>query len=70
MDLSKVLAMAGAFLLYVVFAEFRVKKAKGKTQLAQEEVKDEKIEKRASVLSDPELDALLSKDLGRSKPNP
>jgi hypothetical protein len=61
--------MIGAFVVYAVFAEFRVSRAKGKATVEQEDCKDVKIEAETKILNDDQLDALLTKKLrGKSDP--
>ncbi len=62
------LSLALANLAWAFFNEIRIRRLHSKLVLSEEKNVDAKIVVETHSLSDAELDALLSKDLGGSKP--
>lgn len=63
-DLNGILAIVGLVVAWVIALEFRLRKAQTQITVSKRKADDEEIAKKASSLSDAELDALLDKDLG------
>lgn len=69
MSFEHAVEMFVAFIAWVAIAEFRILKVKSKLVTAAEKNKDAAIQNKIHNLTDAELDALLTKDLERSKPS-
>lgn len=71
MDIEKVIQIVlGAVVAYVILLQVKFRKSESKLNVSEEKNAENKIDREVHALSDDELDALVSKDIGPGKPNP
>lgn len=63
------LLAAGVWAAWSIFAEVRIQSLRSEMASLKQGKKDAEIDDRTKRLSDAELDALVSKDLGGTKPS-
>jgi|HubBroStandDraft_1064217.scaffolds.fasta_scaffold98284_2 hypothetical protein len=69
--MGKLEAICAGLIFIIGFFSRNLFSKSSKPVVLEEKVKDASIKAKDAALTDPELDALLAKDLGRSeKPNP